>query len=144
MREIDDDMIALPLQDSLVRIFLSLLAGLLIGFTRKNYPAGLRTFTLICIGSTIFTIISIDPSLTSTPNVDPTRVIAQIVTGIGFIGAGVIWKSNVKVSGLTTAAAIWTTAAIGILIGMGEYIIAGFSLLIVIAVLFSKNIFKDI
>ncbi len=139
-------MIMLPLSDSLARIFLSLLAGLLIGFTRKNYPAGVRTFTLICIGATIFTIISLDPVFSGVTGVDQTRIISQIVVGIGFIGAGVIWKfgSSNKISGLTTAAAIWVTAAVGILIGMGEYLISGFSLLLVIAVLYSKHIWPDI
>jgi len=139
-------MIMLPLQESLIRIFLSLIAGLLIGFTRKNYPAGVRTFTLICIGAAIFTIISLDPVFVGINGIDQTRIISQIVVGIGFIGAGVIWKfgSDSKISGLTTAAAIWVTAAVGILIGMGEFLISGFSLLLVIAVLYSKHIWPDI
>jgi putative Mg2+ transporter-C (MgtC) family protein len=138
-------MIQLPISEQFVRVFLSLIVGLLIGFTRRNYPAGLRTFTLICIGATIFTIISIDPVFNGgTGNVDPTRVISQIVTGIGFIGAGVIWKSNAKVSGLTTAAAIWVTASIGILVGMGEYFLSLFSLIIVMAVLLSKRFVPDL
>lgn len=132
-------MITLALTDGLARIFASLIAGVLIGFTRKGYPAGMRTFALICIGSTIFTIISIDPSLSGAASYDPTRIISQIVTGIGFIGAGVIWKSNIKVGGLTTAAAIWTTAAVGILIGLGEIILSLFSLVLIMLVLFSKK-----
>jgi len=136
-------MITLTLTEALLRVFASLIAGLLIGFTRKRYPAGVRTFALICLGSTIFTLISIDSAGYANTDFDPTRVIAQIVTGIGFIGAGVIWKSNIKVGGLTTAAAIWTVASLGILFGLGEFILGTVCLLIVIMVLYSKRYFPD-
>lgn len=136
----------LETNDAVIRLFVSLFAGLIIGFTRRKYPAGIRTFTLICLGSTIFTFISIDPALINgaAENIDPTRVISQIVTGIGFIGAGVIWKSQAKLGGLTTAAAIWTTAAVGVLIGIGEMFLATVSLLMVVAVIWSKHIFPNI
>ena len=135
-------MLTITLFDAVTRIIVSVIAGLLIGFVRKKYPAGIRTFTLICLGATIFTIISIDPAFyQSDASIDPTRIIAQIVTGIGFIGAGVIWKSNIKVGGLTTAAAIWTSAAIGILLGLGEFILGILSLLLVIIILASKRYF---
>ena len=127
------------------RLFVSLLAGLFIGFTRKKYPAGIRTFTLICIGSTIFTLISIDPDLAAGQNsFDPTRVISQIVTGIGFIGAGVIWKSQARLGGLTTAAAIWTTAALGILVGLGEFVLAAITAILMVVILYSKKYFPEI
>lgn len=136
-------MITLTMTDSLLRILAATLAGLLIGFTRKRYPAGLRTFALICLGSTIFTIISINSAFYGGTEFDPTRGVAQIVTGIGFIGAGVIWKSNVKVGGLTTAAAIWTTASLGILIGLGELALAAVTLVIIILVLASKQYLEE-
>ena len=72
---------------------------------------------------------------------DKSRVISQIVTGIGFLGAGVIWKQGFKLSGLTTAAAIWVTAAIGVMIGLGFWVEALVGALLTIMVLFSKRIF---
>jgi putative Mg2+ transporter-C (MgtC) family protein len=129
--------------ESYIRIFVSLIAGVMIGLMRAKYPAGIRTFTLICIGATVFTLISIDPAFTGSDS-DPTRVISQIVTGIGFIGAGVIWKSTTRLAGLTTAAAIWSTAAVGILVGLGEFGLALFTTIIVMAVLFSKQIWPQI
>lgn len=136
-------MITLTLTDSLLRIFAAVAAGLLIGFMRRRYPAGVRTFTLICLGSAIFTLISINGAFYGDETFDATRIISQVVTGIGFIGAGVIWKSNVKVGGLTTAAAIWTTASLGILLGLGEFVLAGVSLLIVLIVLASKHYLEE-
>jgi len=128
-----------------LRLFISMFAGIMIGFTRKKYPAGVRTFTLICVGATMFTIISISYNLYGNPTeFDPSRTIAQIVTGIGFIGAGVIWKSPTKLSGLTTAAAIWATSALGILIGLGDFTLAAVSFIIIVAVLYSKRYFPDI
>lgn len=137
------NVVELGSMEAYLRIFISLIAGILIGLMRIKYPAGIRTFTLICIGATVFTLISIDTSLVG-GNYDPTRVISQIVTGIGFIGAGVIWKSPTKLAGLTTAAAIWATAAVGILIGLGEFGLAMFTTIVVMAVLFSKQIWPAI
>ncbi len=126
--------------EEIVRIFVSFLAGLLIGYTRRSYPAGMRTFILICLGSTIFTIISIDPNIFGqAASYDPSRIVSQIVTGIGFIGAGVIWKSDARIGGLTTAAAIWTTSAIGILIGIGNYGLSLITLALVMIILYSKR-----
>lgn len=136
-------LVELSSMEAYLRVLVSLIAGLLIGLMRIKYPAGIRTFTLICIGATIFTLISIDSTLTD-GNYDPTRVISQIVTGIGFIGAGVIWKSPTKLAGLTTAAAIWATAAVGILIGLGEFGLAMFTTVLIMAVLYSKQIWPSI
>lgn len=137
------NVVELGSMEAYLRIFISLIAGILIGLMRIKYPAGIRTFTLICIGATVFTLISIDTSLVG-GNYDPTRVISQIVTGIGFIGAGVIWKSPTKLAGLTTAAAIWATAAVGILVGLGEFGLAMFTTIIVMSVLHSKQIWPAI
>ncbi len=137
------NVIELSSMEAYLRIFISLIAGILIGLMRIKYPAGVRTFTLICIGATVFTLISIDSSLVG-GNYDPTRVISQIVTGIGFIGAGVIWKSPTKLAGLTTAAAIWATAAVGVLIGLGEFGLAMFTTIVVMSVLYSKQIWPAI
>lgn len=122
--------------ETIIRFVAAALVGLLIGFTRRHQAAGLRTFALICLGAAIFTIISIDPRVGA---VEPTRVVGQIVTGIGFLGVGVIWKHDGKLSGLTTAAAIWVTAALGILVGMAFWFEVIIGTLLTVVVLYSKK-----
>lgn len=116
-----------PLWTDVILVLVSVLCGLIIGQEResKNKPAGLRTVTLICVGSTIFTLVSI-LIVAGTSN-DPGRIAAQVVTGIGFLGAGAIIREHGTIVGLTTAATIWVTAAIGVVIGSG-YAAAGFAL----------------
>lgn len=106
---------------------ISLLAGMILGFERemKDKSAGLKTITVICLGSTLFSILSYKIAGTG----DPTRIASYIVSGIGFLGAGVIFKSGFTVYGLTTAGIIWMAAAIGVAIGFGEVYI-GFTFLI--------------
>ncbi|MDO8554860.1 MAG: MgtC/SapB family protein [Candidatus Micrarchaeota archaeon] len=123
--------------DELIRIMVSAIIGLAIGYTRRDKPAGMRTFALICLGSTIFTLVSL---VNMGPNSDPSRIIGQIVTGIGFLGAGIIWKGQSKVGGLTTAAAAWITASIGVLIGLGMWPEAIATTIITIVILLSKHI----
>jgi putative Mg2+ transporter-C (MgtC) family protein len=96
----------------------SIVCGAILGLERQRHdrPAGLRTLILVCLGSTVFTIVSF--VFTSTTG-DSGRVAAQIVTGVGFLGAGAILHSGAGVSGMTTAAAIWLTAAIGMTVGAG-------------------------
>jgi putative Mg2+ transporter-C (MgtC) family protein len=103
-------------------VFVSILCGCVIGFEReyRNKSAGFRTVVLICFGSTVFTMVSMLGE-----NSDD-RIAANIVTGIGFLGAGVIFKGKVSVLGLTTAAVIWSMAAIGMVIGTGEFVLAFF------------------
>lgn len=122
----------------MIRFFVSTLAGLMIGYARRHKPAGMRTFALFSLGCTIFTVVSIN---TMMAGVDPTRIIAQIVTGIGFLGLGVIWKQGIgKPTGLTTAASIWVTAAIGILIGMGMWTEVAAGTILTLVILFSKRV----
>ena len=104
----------------LLSIITSIICGGLIGFEReyKNKSTGFRTILLITLGSTIFTIVSRHGSGTD------DRISANIITGIGFIGAGVIFKDKMSVLGLTTAAVIWTAAAIGMTAGIGYYSLA--------------------
>jgi putative Mg2+ transporter-C (MgtC) family protein len=102
--------------DIIFRFVASAVIGLVIGFARRHKAAGIRTFTLICLGATIFTIVSIG---FDGPGADPSRIIAQIVAGIGFLGLGVIWKSSDRLTGVTTAATVWVSAAIGVMIGLG-------------------------
>lgn len=103
--------------EDLVSVAVSVICGGIIGFERefKNKSTGFRTIVLICLGSTLFTIVS------RFGVGSDDRVSANIITGIGFIGAGVIFKDKLSVLGLTTAAVIWTTAAIGMTVGIGYY-----------------------
>ncbi|MBU0532325.1 MgtC/SapB family protein [Candidatus Micrarchaeota archaeon] len=116
-----------------VKLIAAALVGLLIGYARRQKAAGMRTFALLCLGSAIFSVISITSSW------DPMRVIAQIVAGIGFLGLGVIWKNEGKPVGLTTAAAIWVTAAIGVLIGIGMWMEAGLGTVLTLGIVYSKK-----
>jgi putative Mg2+ transporter-C (MgtC) family protein len=104
------------------KVLLSILCGGFIGLERelKHKPAGLRTNILICLGSALFTMLSVlmSNSMPGEPG-DPTRVAAQIVSGIGFIGGGMILQSGGSISGLTSAATVWVVAAIGMGIGLG-------------------------
>lgn len=112
--------------------------GVIIGFDRERSgkPAGIRTQMLICVGSTLLTGISIHitEKLAVAGAFDPTRLMSQIVVGIGFVGAGVILKTEHRVTGVTTAATLWTTAAMGIAIGSGFYIPAIVTALMVLAI----------
>ncbi len=115
------------------RLLLAVLLGGLIGAERQIHgrPAGLRTHILVCAGSALIMIVG--QSLG--PSIDPGRAVAGIVTGIGFLGAGVIVKSHDIVRGLTTAACIWFVAALGIAIGQGLYVIAAVGTVIGLIVL---------
>jgi putative Mg2+ transporter-C (MgtC) family protein len=126
-------MIDLPLQiDLSVRIIVAAALGLAVGFEREihGHPAGLRTHMLVAAGSGLFTVLSaygfegVARSISNTAPIDPTRIAAQIVSGIGFLGAGAILKDGVVIRGLTTAASLWATSAVGMAAGAGEYIIA--------------------
>ncbi|BAP30319.1 MgtC family magnesium (Mg2+) transporter [Chryseobacterium sp. StRB126] len=103
-------------QNELLLIFISVILGLLIGAEReyRNKSAGLRTFILVCFGACLFTILSIKIGAAN-----PDRLAANIITGIGFLGAGVIFKGENKIEGITTATTIWATASIGMAVGSG-------------------------
>lgn len=114
--------------DVLGRLLIAVVLGGVIGLEReqKGKEAGLRTHILICLGAALFTIISvemIDPEGNWPPG-DVSRIAANVVTGVGFIGAGVILQSRGRVRGLTTAATIWTVAALGVATGAGQYVAA--------------------
>ncbi len=110
----------------LPKILLAIICGSLIGLERelKEKPAGIKTYMLICTGATLFTIISIAFTDLYTYSNEPSRVAAQIITGVGFIGAGTIMFAKGHVRGLTSAAAIWMSAAIGMAIGIGMHMFA--------------------
>ena len=103
----------------LPKVIIATICGLIIGYDReiKQKVAGIRTNILICVGCTILTSISFYLAKDN-PNIDPTRIIGQIITGIGFLGAGVIMKHDDKIIGVTTAAFIWVISSIGILIAV--------------------------
>lgn len=103
---------------------------------RQKY-AGLRTNILIAIGATLFTVMSIDLSASS--GGDPTRIAAQIVTGIGFLGAGAIMRTDDGIRGLTTASMIWVNAAIGVAVGGGEFRLAFITTAVALIVLVALN-----
>jgi putative Mg2+ transporter-C (MgtC) family protein len=123
-----------PAIAALILIACSMLAGLIVGSEResKNKPAGLRTVSLISVGSTIFTLASVYAG--NMFQADGSRIAAQIVTGVGFLGAGAIIRERGQVIGLTTGATIWTMAAIGVLIGLG-YGVAGLALSVFVVAL---------
>jgi len=116
----------------LVQVVVATLLGAVIGLEREisAQPAGLRTHMLVSLGSALFTLVGADAVHT-----DPTRIAAQVVTGIGFLGAGAILRSGVTVHGLTTAASLWMTAAIGLAVGMRQWYAAGYTTAIGLAVL---------
>ena len=123
--------IDIMLFDFLPKIMLSIFCGSLIGFERelKDKPAGIRTYMLISTGATMFTLIGVYYAETYGGTADPLRVAAQIVTGVGFLGAGTIMFSRGRISGLTSAAAIWLSASIGMSIGVGFHV---FSVIVVL------------
>src|ERR1700723_673406 len=127
--------------EMLVRLVVAAALGSLIGFERERllWAAGIRTHMLVCVGSCLIMIVSQYgfASILTEKNVvlDPSRVAAQGVSGIGFLGAGAILARGEIVKGLTTAASIWTVAAIGLAVGGGLYFAAGVSTAVILAIL---------
>ena len=135
-------MIGISELELILRLALAVVLGGVIGYNRSrhNKPAGLRTMALISLGSAAFTLIGIEAviqlselqngakSLTSgvssSINLDSSRIIAGIVGGVGFLGAGSIIQSRGRVQGMTSAASIWVTATIGVSVGLGLYLLA--------------------
>ncbi len=115
-----------------LRLLVALVLGALIGAEREyhRHPAGLRTMSAICVGSALFTVLG-----TLILNTDPTRIAAQIVTGVGFLGAGAILRSGASVRGLTTAATIWVVAAVGMAAGFGYFILGSICTALVLVML---------
>ncbi|MBI3842440.1 MAG: MgtC/SapB family protein [Thaumarchaeota archaeon] len=122
------------------RILLAVALGGVIGFEReiKHRPAGLRTHMLVSLGATIFTLISVSFAI------DPARIAAGIVTGIGFLGAGSIISTRGHMHGITTAATLWIVASIGLSVGVGQYWIAIISTIVVFAILQIKRVEEKI
>ena len=132
--------------DLAARMLVAAILGAAIGIERDihDHPAGMRTHLLVALGSAVFTELSIYgfSAVGAAPNaasIDPSRVAAQIVSGIGFLGAGAILKYGTSIRGLTTAASLWTTAAVGMAAGAGEWIIAAVGAFITIFSLWPLN-----
>lgn len=121
------------------RLVLALLLSGLIGFEREagGKPAGMRTHMLVGLGSALFMLISIDAPnfFPGVKTVDPGRIAAQVVTGVGFLGAGTIIRAGGSIKGLTTAASIWSVSAIGLAVGAGYYAAAAIATALALAVL---------
>jgi len=130
----------IPTQEQVIRLLIAVVLGAIVGLERerRHKPAGLRTHILVCLGSTLATVVSVDYFAG-----DPARVAAAIMTGMGFLGAGTIIASGSKgIHGLTTAASVWTIAAIGISVGIGYYILAAIATVLALIVLCMGKIEK--
>lgn len=129
--------------DLIARLFIALFLGILIGLEREitHKNAGLRTHALVCMGSALFTVLSIYGFSCESAGADirlvhdPSRIAAQVVTGIGFIGGGVVLHHGMNIYGLTTAATLWVTASIGMAAGTGAYSIAVLSTILTLIAL---------
>lgn len=119
--------------EPIIKLVIAVVLGGVIGIEREIHhkPAGIRTNILVCLGATLATIIS----YTVFPN-DPARMTASIIAGIGFLGAGAIIANAANVKGMTTAATIWAVAMVGIAVGVGSYVLAVATTIIMLLVLF--------
>ncbi|MDO4195435.1 MAG: MgtC/SapB family protein, partial [Prevotellaceae bacterium] len=121
------------------KLLLSVILGSMVGLERrrKGQIAGMRTFSLICMGATLAMLVSIyiPQEYLGLKNGDPGRIAAQVISGVGFLGAGAIINMKGSVKGLTTAAGIWATAAIGLAIGAGMYVISITAVVLILFVL---------
>ena len=131
-----------PEHEQIIQIFASLAAGAILGLEREyhNKPAGFKTMILICVSSCLFSILSI--------SMGSDRIASNIVTGIGFIGAGVVFKEGANVRGITSAAIIWMAAAIGMCIGLQHYamaiVVVALVLLVMVAFTKFESFFDDL
>ena len=127
-------------QQIIWKLVLAVIVGGAIGAEReyRSKSAGFRTLTLLCLGATIFTILS--QYIGGAGN--PDRIASNIVTGIGFVGAGVIFKGDNKVNGITTAAMIWVVAALGMAIGAGCLLVAASACILILLVLFTFSLLE--
>ena len=135
-------------QEVIIKLILAVIVGGFTGYEREksNQFAGFRTHILVAIGSCITSIIALElfTKYSSISTMDPARLPAQVLSGIGFLGAGAILKNSNGIRGLTTAAGIWTTACIGIAIGYGQYVAGIVAWLLVMATLYILKNFDKV
>ena len=126
--------------ETLLSLLLAVALGAIVGVEREmtHKPAGLRTHMLVSLGACLFTMMS------TSFGTQPAQVAGGIVAGIGFIGAGTIWAEKDKVQGITTAASLWATAAIGLTAGIGDYLLAAVVTFLVVIILASNRFLKRI
>lgn len=126
--------------DIVIRLVVAVILGGAVGFERERQgrAAGLRTHSIVCLGSTLIMLTSMHvfDIYQGVAHGDPARIAAQVVTGVGFLGAGTIMRSKASVKGLTTAASLWVVAGIGLAIGSGMFTAAISATVLVLAVLF--------
>lgn len=132
------DFVNFILENEICRLFIATVLGGIIGWQREHYghEAGVRTFSSIALGSCLFAIVSSRMAFPA----DPSRIASQVVSGIGFIGIGLIIKERGSVKGLTTAATLWTASAIGVAAGFALHDLAFAATLLVLASLFLRSI----
>ena len=120
------------------RAVLAALLGALIGYEREQHgrEAGIRTYAAVSLGACVFGLVSSHASMSA----DPTRIAAQVVTGVGFLGAGVILREQGRITGLTTAGTIWAAASMGLAIAFGMYILGALAALIVLGLLAAHHL----
>lgn len=131
-------MTEIPLYEIFLRLTAALVAGGAIGFERErdSQPAGLRTHMILALGAALVMILSINIAIRfQGQDAEPTRLAAQVVSGIGFLGAGAILRFGFNVKGLTTASTLWTTAMVGMAVGYGYYLVSLFAVVIMLVVL---------
>ncbi len=131
--------------DLAIRLLLAALLGAGIGIEREihEHPAGMRTHLLVSLGAAVFTVVGIHGFGGPGPGVDPSRVAAQVVSGIGFLGAGAILKYGTSIRGLTTAASLWATAAVGLAVGAGSWIVGLVGTAIIVFSLWPLHLFVE-
>ena len=124
------------------KLALAAFLGALIGFERwyRAKPAGIRTHALVALGSALFTVLSVTGF---GGFADPSRIASQVVVGVGFIGAGIIFLRGTSVQGLTTAAGVWVSAAIGMAVGLGFYQVGVYAAALVLSIVFLIGIFEQ-
>jgi putative Mg2+ transporter-C (MgtC) family protein len=122
----------------ILKLVLAAVLGMLVGFEReqKRKGAGIRTHMLVAVGAALFTLMSVSgfPEFIGNTSYDPSRIASQIVVGVGFLGAGIIFLYRGEVRGLTTAAGIWVAAGIGMAVGLNFYYLAIFSAILTILI----------
>ncbi len=126
--------------ETFLSLLLAIALGAIVGVEREitHKPAGLRTHMLVSLGASLFTIVSTSFSI------EPARIAAGIVAGIGFIGAGTIWAEKDKVKGITTAPSLWATAAIGLTTGIGDHQLAALVTVLVVMILASNILLEKL
>ncbi|MBQ3404558.1 MAG: MgtC/SapB family protein [Oscillospiraceae bacterium] len=145
--------IAISYKEILLRVLLATLIGLIFGIERErsHKPAGVRTHVLVCLAACVIAIISIYGFVYAFPNgpanvnvnADPARLVTGVLTGIGFLGAGIIWKSPTgSVQGITTAAEIFMLAALGIACGLGMYFLVGLVSVIAFITMLADSLYR--